>query len=740
MATPADFSLAPPALAAVVVIPTYNERENIESILDRVLSIGGVDVLVVDDSSPDGTASIAAAHPESGRRVHVLVRPAKEGIGPAYRAGFAWALDRGYGRIVQMDADLSHPPDRIPALLAALEHDDIAVGSRYVEGGAVSNWPLRRRAISWAGNQYVRRVLGLSVRDATAGFKAFRRGALTAIDAVGSQSDGYSFQIENTWRAERRGLSVVEVPITFADRTSGRSKMSGAIVLEAVLRVLRWRAEGAEDGWTWQMPSVGRAAWLVAGLAVLAWLPFVRGPASPDEGGYLAVAMQWAPGGTSLYGDYWVDRPPLLIAVHAVAGVLGGVVPLRLLGMAAVVASVLLTARLVRLATGVRATQPATAWSAAPLVVAGTFLATPIFGTTQVDGELLSVPFVLAGIVAALHAIHEVDDRRARWWGVAAGAAAVAAAMVKQNAVDVFVVAAVVVVSGLGPERRPLARRFAGTFAAGAVVSAAGLLSIAAARGTSPSGLWDAVVSFRFEAASVIARSATSATSDRLVLLVESVLVSMAPFVAAVMAARLRRPAIERSGTSWAVDLRWPAVALLAWEVVSIAGGGSYWLHYLLVLVPGLITLAVAAAQRPPITSRLLVGSLALAVSSAAVAVVVAVAQPRDSTDLAVASYLREHAAPGDGAVVAFGHPDILWDSGLRSPYDELWSLPVKVRDPQLTAFGAVLASESAPTWVVVDGTSLGTWGVDATQADQTLSTRYNVVAEIGGYYIWRRN
>lgn len=229
-------------MRTVVVIPTYNERRTITAIIDAVLmEAPGVDVLVVDDSSPDGTAELVLGHREHGRHVHLVSRTQKDGLGAAYRAGFSWALARGYEAVVQMDADFSHPPARIPALVAALEWADVAVGSRYVRGGVVRDWPVSRRVISRAGNVYVRRVLGLPVRDATAGFKAFRRDALVRIGAVESESNGYCFQIENTWRAARAGLRVVEVPITFTDRTLGESKMSGAIVLEALLRVLAWR-------------------------------------------------------------------------------------------------------------------------------------------------------------------------------------------------------------------------------------------------------------------------------------------------------------------------------------------------------------------------------------------------------------------------------------------------------------------------------------------------------------------
>ncbi len=200
-------------MKTVVIVPTYNEAEGISAMLDAVLGEApDVDILVVDDNSPDGTAMLVAGHREYGHRLHLLMRLEKDGLGAAYRDGFRWALAGSYDAIVQMDADLSHPPERVPALLAALEHADVAIGSRYVRGGSVRNWPLRRRAISRGGNVYVRLVLGMPVHDATAGFKAFRREALEAIGAVHSESNGYRFQIENTWRASRLGLRITEVP------------------------------------------------------------------------------------------------------------------------------------------------------------------------------------------------------------------------------------------------------------------------------------------------------------------------------------------------------------------------------------------------------------------------------------------------------------------------------------------------------------------------------------------------
>jgi dolichol-phosphate mannosyltransferase len=226
----------------IVVVPTYDEADNILRLLDEALAAAPfADVLVVDDSSPDGTAKLVAGHPCFGNRVHLLERPGKAGLGAAYRAGFDWALAAGYDRIAQMDADLSHPPARLPALFTALDDADVSVGSRYVDGGGVDNWSWKRRLLSWAGNRYVRLVLGTGVRDNTAGFKAFRREALEDIGVLASESNGYSFQIENTWRARTAGLRIAEVPITFTDRTEGRSKMSGSIAVEALMRVLLWR-------------------------------------------------------------------------------------------------------------------------------------------------------------------------------------------------------------------------------------------------------------------------------------------------------------------------------------------------------------------------------------------------------------------------------------------------------------------------------------------------------------------
>jgi glycosyltransferase involved in cell wall biosynthesis len=232
-------------MKALVVIPTYNEAGTIRQALERVLAADPrVDALVVDDGSPDGTATLVAAHAATQPRVHLLRRPAKQGLGAAYRAGFAWGLARGYDALVEMDADLSHPPERLPALLDGLAHADLVIGSRYVPGGATRNWSRLRAAISRGGNAYVRLLLGLPIRDCTAGFRAYRRQVLVALPVAAVESNGYCFQVEMAHRTWREGFRVVEVPITFTERAAGVSKMSRRIVAEALWRVTVWAVSG----------------------------------------------------------------------------------------------------------------------------------------------------------------------------------------------------------------------------------------------------------------------------------------------------------------------------------------------------------------------------------------------------------------------------------------------------------------------------------------------------------------
>jgi dolichol-phosphate mannosyltransferase len=225
----------------LVVVPTYDERENIELIVSRIRSaVPAADILIADDNSPDGTGDLADRLAAEDRQVQVMHRPGKHGLGAAYVAGFAWGLDRGYDVLVEMDADGSHQPEQLPRLLDALVGADLVLGSRWVPGGEVVNWPLYRRLISRGGTTYVRATLGIPIRDVTGGYRAFRASTLRQIESADVASQGYCFQVDLAWRTVRRGLRVVEVPITFVERERGQSKMSGAIFREALLRVTAW--------------------------------------------------------------------------------------------------------------------------------------------------------------------------------------------------------------------------------------------------------------------------------------------------------------------------------------------------------------------------------------------------------------------------------------------------------------------------------------------------------------------
>jgi glycosyltransferase involved in cell wall biosynthesis len=225
----------------LVVVPTYDEVDNLVPVLDRLHAAAPqVHALVVDDASPDGTGELADRLAAADPRVHVLHRTAKAGLGPAYVAGFAWARERGYDVVVEMDADGSHPPEQLPELLAALEDADLVLGSRYVPGGAVRDWPAHRLLLSRIGNLYTRWALRLPLTDATGGYRAARGELIDRLPFAEVASQGYCFQVDWAWRAHRSGARVVEVPITFTERARGRSKMSRSIVQEALVRVTVW--------------------------------------------------------------------------------------------------------------------------------------------------------------------------------------------------------------------------------------------------------------------------------------------------------------------------------------------------------------------------------------------------------------------------------------------------------------------------------------------------------------------
>lgn len=475
-------------------------------------------------------------------------------------------------------------------------------------------------------------------------------------------------------------------------------------------------------------------------LAVLAGLlgraPLMALPLSPDEGGLLMVGSQWSPG-DSVYGDYWVDRPPVLIAIAALADLLDGAWGLRAIGILAVLASVLLAGVLGR----VVAPQLRTA-ALLPAATAALLLATPLFGAAIVDAEVLGVPLVLAGMVAAVASSRADSSRAALQWGLAAGAAGAGAALTKQNLLDVFVlVMALLVIGGLSRRADGLHRLVASTLGTvvGAGIVVAGAVAAAAALGTSPGELWTAVVAFRGEATPVLLESPHS--GHRLQMMLLALLGSGAPLMVGVLLLRRRERASQNPA-----DLRWAAVAVLVWEAAAVLMGGSYWLHYLTALVPGLVLLAAVSGQRDAVVApERSHKQLALAYGYAALSTLcvigwVAVHPPDRTAPEAVASYLEARAQPGDTGVVAFGVPSILQAAGLESPYPDLWSLPVRVHDPDLRAFAALLAGPDRPTWLIISGTSLWTWGVDPSAAQPYVDAHYEHVDDVAGYRIYRES
>lgn len=499
-----------------------------------------------------------------------------------------------------------------------------------------------------------------------------------------------------------------------------------------------------------------RSVWLcVGGLALLAclgWVPFMGRTLSPDEGGMLIVGGQWAPG-SSLYGDYWVDRPPVLVALFALADAAGGHWALRAMGVLTVVATVALAGLIGRLAAPqVRSAPLLTAGVAAALV------ATPLFGGGAVNGELLGLPFLLVGIAAVLLSRSASSWRGGFGWAVLAGVAGACGAMVKQNLADVFILVAVLVVLQWRPRRGAsdvVTRTLAGTVL-GALVTIGVAVWAAALRGTDPGPLWDAVVAFRGEAAAKIVSSATDTTTRRLIGLIGALFASGAPLLALALARVVRRrpppssaepapanPANPANpgnpGNPGPLDLRWPAAVLLGWELLAVYVGGSYWLHYLTGLVPGMVLLAAAAAQHRPRRDRVLTGALGLTALSSACAIAFVAVNPPERPEEPVISYLSDRVRPGDTGMVAFGAANILQAAGLRSPYPDLWSLPVRVRDPDLTRLSGVLDGPGRPTWLILSGRSLATWGVDASAAQHHVDEHYELVGSPGRFTVYHR-
>jgi hypothetical protein len=373
-----------------------------------------------------------------------------------------------------------------------------------------------------------------------------------------------------------------------------------------------------------------------------------------------------------------------------------------------------------------RLATPATRFG--PVLAAGTaavFTATPLFGGSVVNSEILALPFILAGLAAAVAAATR-SGLPAVGLAAAAGAAGALAALTKQSQLDVFV--AVLVLALVTRRGRLLLSALAG---AGLTLLVA--LQVSHGLGTPPGELWHAVVTFRGEAAQVIAASSTEATPRRFAGMTGALVATAAPFVAVGLLVRLRGPA-----TYGVVDLRRPALAVLGWELLVVLLGGSFWLHYLMGLVPGLVLLAAAAAQRRLEAGPTLVLPYAAAVVSALVTIAYVVAVPIERKEAPVIDYLQAEAEAGDTAVVAFGGANILRETGMASPYEGLWSLPVRVRDPELADLTAVLLGDEAPTWVVTQGLRADTWGVDGAAADRALRDRYRIAATTDDFTIFR--
>ncbi|MXG91509.1 glycosyltransferase family 39 protein [Nocardioides flavescens] len=455
--------------------------------------------------------------------------------------------------------------------------------------------------------------------------------------------------------------------------------------------------------------------------AVAARLPFLTLPPGADEAGFLQVGAQWSGPGSSLYGDYWVDRPPLLIALFRAAAAAGGVVPLRLLGCLAAAVVVMLVAWTARQVGGPRAGR----WAA---LVAAALVVSPLTGALEVNGELLAAPFVAAGVGASVAAVRTGRVR----WAWAAGASGVAALLVKQNFVDVAVFgAALLAACVLGHH---LTRRAAGRLLvhAGLGASAAALVAVAGtvSLGTSPYAVFEATYPFRLAAARVVAAGGSEYAAHRLGGFVEAWLGSglallTACLVVALVRSRGRDPVLAALG------------AAAAFDAVSIGLGGGYWLHYLLQLV---VPLSVAAGLVATSGGRFvrLLPRAALATASIATvgSLAVTAVHPPSSDGVDIGRAIAASAAPGDTLTTLYGEPQVDLAAGQRSPYEHLWSLPVKTLDPDLRELDHVLDGPDAPTWLVVTH-HVSSWGLDARAAEAVVSARYHPVATLHGQTVY---
>lgn len=488
-------------------------------------------------------------------------------------------------------------------------------------------------------------------------------------------------------------------------------------VLQAARRPLQ--TIGARPGWRSAVPGVSVAAVL----AVLLRVPFVGRPAFPDESGFLMVARDWHAGGSSLYGDIWLDRPPLLIAFWWVADLFGGIEAARWLGCLVVAATVVGAGWAGWLIAQRRGAYWASATTAA-------LLATPMIATHEINGELLAAPFVMVGCALTLTVARRtwspgVDALLA----ASAGVIAMCAVLVKQNFVDALVFATVLLIAAgvRGEVPWPRVRRLIGWGVAGAAVPTGLTAGWVLATGHSLHDLWYVMYGFRSDAFEVIASQSLSAPIDRFwrllgVAIISGVLVVTARYVSVVR--RLARHDLS---------LTVATVAMLATGYGAILAGGSYWLHYLIGLVPAL-ALAVAHLGGEVGRPRLSRAAVAVVVASAAVTATIAMttdALAEDPTEKAVKAYLSAQSRPGDTAVVAYGHANLIQASGLEPGYRYLWSLPMRVHDPDLDVLVERLSGTDAPTWFV-GWNSLNSWDIDEdARLEATLDDHYREVGSV---------
>jgi hypothetical protein len=471
---------------------------------------------------------------------------------------------------------------------------------------------------------------------------------------------------------------------------------------------------------------------LIGAATVLLRLPFLAAPLSPDEGGFLTLAGQWhadSPGG-SLYGRFWVDRPPLLVATFQLADALGGLTALRLLGALAAAVTVVAVGVTVHRLFGAR---PA-AWASA---VACGLLVAPSTGGANVDGELLAAPYVATGVAAVAISLTTPVLSRARWAAAIAGACAVAAVLVKQNMLDVFVFTAVfgLLTWRSGHVEFTRLRRLTAPWSVGAAASLLSVLGYAALRGTSPGGVFFSMYPFRIRASQVLAVRMDGSYAARLSALVEAALVSGGPVVIAALLVVLALRRTTRT-QPLARPFAGAVVALTGFVVISIALGESWWLHYLVQLaVPASLAAGLVVASVPRAGTRL----VALVTTAAALAWGASLLTRTDAAGQDIGRAIAQVSTPGDTVVSALGDGDVVAASGLGSPYRYLWSLPSRVLDPQMTDLAHVLSGKHAPTWLVVRGQ--GTYAELSSLATRdALHSRYRLVSEVCGRTVYLRS